>query len=287
MLSGPKPVTLHLVATPIGNLEDVTFRAVRVLREVHLIAAEDTRRTGKLLNHYGITTPRTSFHKHNEHEKTPRLLARLARGESIALVSDAGTPLVSDPGAHLVRTALERGLGVQAVPGPSAVLTALVTSGFLENSFAFVGFPPNRSKARKAWFASLHDEPRPLVFFEAPHRIRRSLQDMLEVLGDRTVALCRELTKLHEELVVGPISAILRQLSHPRGEITVVLQPVEAHSGNPGGLPKGTKLFAEFCRLTERGATRRVAINVLAQQYGIPARQVYREIEVEKQKMSS
>ena len=197
------PGTLYVVATPIGNLEDVTYRAVRVLGSVDLIAAEDTRRAGKLLARYGVATPRTSLHEHNEAQKTDRLLERLARGETIALVSDAGTPLVSDPGARLVREAHGRGLRVEALPGPSALLAALVSSGLAAASFTFAGFPPFRSHARTRWFAALAREPRPFVFFEAPHRIEASLRDLHAAAGERTIAVCRELTKLHEQSLVG------------------------------------------------------------------------------------
>ena len=192
---------LYLIATPIGNLEDVTLRALRLLREVTLIAAEDTRHTAKLLRHYGIQTPTTSFHEHNEKKKGPQLIARLKQGDTLALVTDAGTPLLSDPGGRLVKDALSHGITVHAIPGPSAILTALVMSGFTDTSFTYAGFPPSRASARQSWLFDLSCEPRPLVLFEAPHRIRAMLRDMLEVLGDREVALCREMTKLHEELV--------------------------------------------------------------------------------------
>ena len=219
-----RPGTLYVVATPIGNLEDVTYRAIRVLGGVDLIAAEDTRHVAKLLARYEVATPRTSLHAHNEAQKTERLLARLEGGESIALVSDAGTPLVSDPGARLVRAARERGLRVEALPGPSAVLAALVSSGLAGGSFTFGGFPPFRSHARTRWFAVLAREPRPFVFFEAPHRIDASLRDLHAAAGDRTIAVCRELTKLHEESLVGPVSDVRARLAKPRGEFTVVVE---------------------------------------------------------------
>ncbi len=173
------PGTLYVVATPIGNLEDVTLRALRVLREVSVIAAEDTRRTSRLLQHYSISTPTTSLHAHNEDGKTPVLIERLRGGESIALVSDAGTPVVSDPGALLVAAAHAAGLRVEPVPGPSAALAALSASGIAADEFLFVGFPPARAGARREWLGRLAPEPRPLVLYEAPHRIRATLQDML------------------------------------------------------------------------------------------------------------
>ena len=223
---GSRSGTLHLVATPIGNLEDVTLRALRLLREVALIAAEDTRRTAKLLRHYGIETPTTSFHEHNEKKKGPQLITRLQRGDTLALVTDAGTPLLSDPGGRLVNEALSHGIKVHAIPGPSAILTALVMSGFTDNSFTFAGFPPNRSQATEnSWLFTLSKEARPLVLFEAPHRIRAMLRDLLEILGDREVALCREMTKIHEELVKGPVSGVLDRLSEARGEFTIIVSP--------------------------------------------------------------
>src|SRR5215217_4604496 len=225
------PGILYVVATPIGNLEDITLRAIRVLREVTVIAAEDTRRTARLLQHYSISTPTTSLHEHNEHARTPSLIGRLERGDSVALVSDAGTPVVSDPGVLLVAAAHVAGVRVEPVPGPSAALAAVSASGLQGDQVLFVGFPPSRSTARKRWIESLRGEPRIIVFFEAPHRIRETMADLLAILGDRTVAVARELTKAHEELVVRPISEYLQRLSDPRGEFTVVVGQAEEAAG--------------------------------------------------------
>ena len=217
---------LYVVATPIGNLEDVTLRALRILREVSLIAAEDTRRTARLLQHYSISTRTTSLHEHNEREKTPRLVERLQSGESIALVSDAGTPLISDPGQTLVAAARDAGIRVESIPGASAVMAAVAALGLPATEFTFLGFPPNRPKDRKTWFADVAGHPRPVVFFEAPHRIRRTLEALSEVLEpDRTVGIARELTKAHEELVVRPISELSQSLKEVRGEFTVLVLP--------------------------------------------------------------
>ncbi len=205
--------TLFLVATPIGNLEDITLRALRVLREVALVAAEDTRRTAKLLSHFDIHTPTTSFYEQVEREKTPRLLARLAAGESVALVSDAGTPGISDPGYRLVRAAIDAGFRVEAIPGASSVLTALVSSGLPTSSFSFVGFPPPRQQARDRWLAELGARRETLVFFEAPHRVRGTLEAILRVVGDRPVVVGRELTKVHEELIRGKISDVIGRMT--------------------------------------------------------------------------
>ena len=273
------PGTLYVVATPIGNLEDVTLRALRILREVSVIAAEDTRRTSRLLQHYSISTPTTSLHAHNEDSKTPRLIERLRGGESVALVSDAGTPVVSDPGALLVAAAHAAGLRVEPVPGPSAALAALSASGIGGDEFLFVGFPPARAGARTAWLGRLATEPRPLVLYEAPHRIRATLQDMLAVLGDRTVALGRELTKAHEELVVRPISAHLDRIGEGRGEYTLVVEP-PVTSESQAAVPSAGEMHAEFgCLIEKDNLTRRGAIKHLALKYGLKARDVYSMVE--------
>ena len=193
-----KAGTLFVVATPIGNLEDLSFRALRTLKEVDVIAAEDTRRTAKLLAHYEIRKSMVSLHEHNERREGPRLVARLAAGESVALVSDAGTPGISDPGEHLVRLAREAGITVSPIPGPSAVMAALSTSGVAAGEFVFMGFPPRSGKERTTWFERLSTDPRTVVFFEAPHRIRRTIDDLNAVLVNRPIYIHRELTKIHE-----------------------------------------------------------------------------------------
>ena len=273
---------LYVVATPIGNLEDATFRCIRVLKEVALIAAEDTRRTGVLLRHYGIRTATRSYHAHNERQRTPSLIRALETGRSVALVTDAGTPLLSDPGRTLVNKALERGIQVTAVPGPSAVLTALVASGLAETEFTFLGFPPPRSNSRKAWLLALSDEPRPLVIFEAPHRISRSLSDMLEVLGDRRVAVCREMTKVHEELVVGPISRVLDKLSSKKGEFTVVIEPARASCNRLKDKIYPALLARKFGQVIDKVSSRREAIRILSGKYGLSNRSIYKILEEEK-----
>ncbi|MDP9322292.1 MAG: 16S rRNA (cytidine(1402)-2'-O)-methyltransferase [Acidobacteriota bacterium] len=274
------PGTLFVVATPIGNLEDVTLRALRVMREVSLIAAEDTRRTARLLQHYSISTRTTSLHEHNERSKTPSLIARLAAGESIALVSDAGTPVVSDPGSHLVAAAHKAGIKVEPVPGPSATLAALSASGLAGHGFIFAGFPPNRAKARQAWLEKLADEPRVLIFYEAPHRIRATLEDMLTALGDRTVALGRELTKIHEQLVVRPISGHLGELKEERGEFTLVVAGAKGGGTSGQEVPAPQQMAHEFGELTNTAAVgRRDAIRTLAAKYSISSRDVFSLLE--------
>ena len=276
--------TLYVVATPIGNLEDVTFRAIRVLREVAVIAAEDTRRTARLLQHYSISTPTTSLHAHNERARTPSLISRLASGESVALVSDAGTPVVSDPGTLLVAAAHAASIRVEPVPGPSAALAAVSASGLQAEQVLFVGFPPSRVIARKRWLEKLRDEPRVIVFFEAPHRIRDTLADLLAIFGDRVVAVGRELTKVHEELVVNPISLHLQRLTEPRGEFTLVISGPDRTSEAPAELPALDTLAEEFGELTKHSqGSRREIVKVLAERYGVSARDMYRLLESGKQ----
>jgi len=278
------PGILYVVATPIGNLEDVTFRAIRVLREVAVIAAEDTRRTARLLQHYSISTPTTSLHEHNERARTPSLISRLARGESVALVSDAGTPVVSDPGAVLVAAAHSAGIRVEPVPGPSAALAAVSASGLQAEQVLFVGFPPSRAIARKRWLETLRDEPRVIVFFEAPHRIRDTLADLLAIFGDRVVAIGRELTKAYEELVVNPISVHLEHFTEPKGEFTLVVSGAGRDAGAPTELPAVGTLVREFGELTKNGqGTRRDIVKVLAERYGVSPRDMYRLLESGKQ----
>ena len=217
--------TLYLVSTPIGNLEDITLRALRILREVDLIAAEDTRHTGKLLKHYEITTKLTSYHEHNKEAREEHLLDILGEGD-LALVSDAGTPGLSDPGFELVQAALERGYEVSSIPGPSAPIAALVASGLPTDSFIFLGYLPRKAKARRAFIESLSNERRTLVLFEVPHRIQKTLGDLIAALGeDRLAALGRELTKMHEEIVRGTLGEVQTHIAsrEPRGEYTLVL----------------------------------------------------------------
>ena len=269
---------LYVVATPIGNLEDVTLRALRILREVSLIAAEDTRRTARLLQHYSISTRTTSLHEHNERAKTPQLVDRLRAGEAIALVSDAGTPLISDPGQTLVAAARAAGIRVESIPGPSAVMAALASSGLQTQEFVFLGFPPVRSKDRKRWLADLVSQTRLVVFFEAPHRIRRTLSDLETHLGrDREIAVGRELTKAHEELVVWPIYQCLEYFNVPKGEFTVLVPPRDSAHDPERPAPPLEDLLLEFGELTNNtGVTRRQALKVLAERHGLAVNELYR-----------
>lgn len=222
------PGTLFVVATPIGNLEDLTFRALRILREVDLIAAEDTRRTAKLLAHYEIQKSMVSLHEHNEYREAPRLVARMSRGQSIALVSDAGTPGIADPGARLVRAARDAGIAVIPIPGPSAVTAALSVVGIDTPEFVFMGFAPPKSGTRLKWLSDLAQEPRTIVFFEVPHRIQACLADAGTVFIERPMFVIREISKINFELVTTPINKPITEL----GELVVVIAP--AHAGPIG-----------------------------------------------------
>jgi|SRR5579871_3429042 len=262
------PGTLFVVATPIGNLEDITLRALRVLREVGVIAAEDTRRTAQLLARHGIATPTTSLHEHNEHRKAATLVARLTGGESVAVVSDAGTPTISDPGRLLVRAAREAGIRVEPVPGPSAVTAALSVSGFSADTFTFLGFPPTRSNDRQKWFERALRIGGVVVFYEAPHRIRRTLRELTELIGETPVFVGREITKAHEEFVERPINELSDELLPARGEFTIVVD-----LGDTREIGQSGEIVA---------ATRRQKVTLLAEQLGLPANELYRALELMK-----
>lgn len=262
------PGTLFVVATPIGNLDDITLRALRVLREVALIAAEDTRRTAHLLTRHGITTPTTSLHEHNERKKSAGLVAQLQAGESIALVSDAGTPTVSDPGGGLIRAAIEAGIRVEPIPGANAAVATLSVSGLLTNNFTFLGFPPTRSKDRKLWFSRLALMGGVVVFYEAPHRIEHTLEELREKIGDRPAVIARELTKAHEQLVRGPISSLLQGLTSGRGEFTVVVD-----AGNPVST---TDIIGDMTKMEP--TTLRATVSEFANRVGVPANDLYRVV---------
>jgi 16S rRNA (cytidine1402-2'-O)-methyltransferase len=267
---------LYVVATPLGNLEDVTLRALRVLREVSLIACEDTRRTARLLAAHDIRTPTTSYFQHNERWKGDRILATLREGRDVALVSDAGTPAVSDPGYRLVRDARAAGLPVVPVPGPSAAVAAVSVSGLPSDRFLFVGFLPARAGARRRALEEIAARPETLVVYESPHRATESLADMAAVLGDREAFLCREATKAHEEYRRGRLTELRDELAARdavKGEIVfVVAGAAEASPGQPVDLHR---LYEE---LTAAGMTRREAVKEAARRTGRPAREVYREL---------
>ncbi len=267
--------TLFVVSTPIGNLDDMTFRAVKCLKEVHLIACEDTRRTAKLLNHLGIKKPLISCFEHNELARIDELLGKIAAGESVALVSDAGTPTISDPGFALVRAAHERGIRVSPVPGPSALLAALSASGLPTDEFLFAGFLPRTSSARRTRLQGLKAQAATLVFYESPHRALESLADMIVVLGDRRAFLGREVTKLHEEMKSGALSEILTLLgarAEVLGEIVLVVAGAAEGVSKSGSMEEA---LARFDAEVQMGATPRQAAKEAALATGLAAREIY------------
>jgi 16S rRNA (cytidine1402-2'-O)-methyltransferase len=271
--------TLYVVATPLGNLEDMTIRAIRVLKDVALIACEDTRRTAKLLKAHGISTPTTSYFEHNEKWKGGRILERLLEGASVALVSDAGTPGISDPGFRLVRDARTQGLPVVPVPGPSAAVAALSVSGLPTDRFLFVGFLPSRSGPRQRAAADLVGRQETLVFYESPQRVLALIQDLRATFGDRDAFLCREATKVHEEYTRGPLSvlqALIEERGQVRGEIVLVV--AGAKGATPAGDPMESVVEA-FERVAKGGQTRRGAVKEVARALGLPAREVYRQVQ--------
>jgi 16S rRNA (cytidine1402-2'-O)-methyltransferase len=267
------PGVLYVVATPIGNLEDMTLRALRVLKEADLIAAEDTRHTRRLLNHYGIRTPLTSYHEHNETEKARSLVKRLCAGNTVALVSDAGTPAISDPGYDLVRVAVEAGVPVVPVPGPSALTAVLSAGGLPTDRFVFEGFLPARKGERRERLTSLREEGRTLVFYEAPHRLKEALADLAEIFGPRDIVLARELTKVHEEFMRGPIDEVISRLAHqePRGEVVVVVRGFSGRSA-----PSAEQLRAEARTLQRNGLRTKEIAEVLGEKYGYSKKEIYR-----------
>jgi 16S rRNA (cytidine1402-2'-O)-methyltransferase len=267
---------LYLVATPIGNLEDITLRAIRILRdEVTIIACEDTRQTQKLIDHFNIRKPLVSYHEHNEQSRTPELIERLKAGESIALVSDAGTPLVSDPGYRLVAAAIEEKIPVVPIPGVSAALAALTASGLPTDDFRFVGFLPAKSGARQRFLEHLRDESSTMIAYESPHRIIDALEDIRTVMGSRRVVVARELTKIFEEFIRGTAEEVRHTLqgrSSVKGEITLVIGKIEENTaeGDPA---------VEVAKLEAEGVSRMDAIKFVAKRFGMGKRDLYRMLE--------
>lgn len=266
-----KPGTLYIVATPIGNLEDITLRALRVLKEVSLIAAEDTRQTKKLLSHYGITTQVTSYHEHNEKEKAQYLTERLKGGGTVALVSDAGTPGISDPGYRLTRAAVESGVEIVAVPGPSAIVSALSVSGFALDRFTFMGFLPHGGAEKRKFILEMKVPEHTFVLYDSPRRLKDTLDTIMEILGDVEVVVGREMTKLHEEVLRGRASVIRDSLAEReiKGEVTLVIRTGEAAPA--ASYPE------ELKKLLAGGFQIKDAVKSVAAEFGLPRSDVYRE----------
>jgi 16S rRNA (cytidine1402-2'-O)-methyltransferase len=273
------PASLYVVATPIGNLEDITLRALSTLKSVALVAAEDTRRTAILLRHFGISTPATSFHEHNERERLPQLLQALAAGRDVALVSDAGTPVVADPGQRLIAAAIAQGTRVVPIPGPSAVLAALAVSGLPADDFVFAGFAPAKSNDRIKWLRTLGGEKRPIVFFEAPHRIRKMLEAMSSILVERPIIICRELTKLHEEVIRTSTRHLSALPLTVKGEFTIVIG-AESDVSKASEVVDDKSIYSYFYHLTKiSGSERRAAITQTAQYFGLSTKLIYKAVE--------
>ena len=279
---GDSPGKLYLVGTPIGNLEDITFRALRTLKEVDVIACEDTRRTQQLLNYYSIHTPTLSYHEHNELTRAPELIIQLEEGSHIALVSDAGMPVISDPGYRLVHLAIRHNIPVIPVPGASAFLAALAAAGLPVDKFRFLGFLPSRKSARRKALEELKGATKTLVFYEAPHRAVESLEDIREVLGDVPLVVAREVTKLHEEFLRGTASEMVARLKKRpvKGEITVLVAPQLAPVAQASA-PPSIRAAIEQAMAAE-GLGERAALKAVARQRRISRSEAYRQLQLEK-----
>ena len=274
--------TLYLVATPIGNLADITHRALQVLKDVDLIACEDTRHTHKLLQHYGITTKTISYHEHNEQQRAAELIDLLKQGSDVAVVSDAGTPSISDPGFRLVRAAIDSEVQVVPVPGPSALISALVAAGLPTDEFFFAGFLPSRSNARRARLNELRSVPGTLIFYEAPHRLATTLKDAYEVLGERDAVVARELTKLHEEIRRGRLSELVEHYAkteNPRGEIVVL---IDRNVIGEAASESSSTVAALVDQFEHDGLDHRAALKKAARELGLSRAEAYRKLLAER-----
>jgi 16S rRNA (cytidine1402-2'-O)-methyltransferase len=273
---------LYVVGTPIGNLEDITLRALRVLKEADVIACEDTRQSRKLLDHYGIAKPLVSYHEHNEQQRAQELLERLAEGRNIALISDAGMPGISDPGYRVVKLAVERGIPVIPIPGPAALIAALAASGLATDEFEFRGFLPAKAGQRRTSLEELRSLSHTLIFYEAPHRIVEALEDIVQVLGPkRPVVVARELTKLHEEFIRGTAEEVLRILRgrEVRGEITLLISKSENAPSSSSSKDLHTRL-QEIMR--EQKLDEKAALKIMAKEQGVSKSELYRELQRKK-----
>jgi 16S rRNA (cytidine1402-2'-O)-methyltransferase len=267
------PGSLYIVATPIGNLEDITLRGLRVLKEVDLIAAEDTRRSRILLNHYGIVTPLTSYHEHNEKTKARQLVGRLTHGNNLALVSDAGTPVISDPGYRLVVEALRGGIRVVPIPGACALTAVLSAGGLPTDRFVFEGFLPAKRKERRERLRTLSGEGRTLTFYEAPHRLIETLNDLIEILGDREIVVAREVSKIHEEFLRGRLNEVAEQIRNReiRGELTLLVSGSQEQSEI-----SQDQINAEIRKLKNKGMRVKEIAEILGEKFGYSKKEIYR-----------
>jgi len=265
---------LYICPTPIGNLEDITLRTLNTLKAVDLIAAEDTRHSLKLLNHYEIKKPLTSYHEHNILEKGPELIYRLTQGQKIAIITDAGMPGISDPGEHIIKLAIEEGIDVVALPGPTASITALVVSGLNTDKFVFEGFMPSKKKDRKEQLNKLVEERRTIIFYESPHRLLSTLEDMLDILGDRNIAICRELTKLYEEIYRGTFESAINKFEEEniRGEFVIVVE-----GNTKEDVQEDIDILEELEKFINKGISKKEAVKMISEEFNIPKNRVYKE----------
>lgn len=270
----PEKGTLYICATPIGNLGDITLRVLETLKGVNFVAAEDTRHSRKLLNHYGIKTPLLSYHQYNEKLRAPELISRLKEGQSGALISDAGMPGISDPGQVLISQCLEEDIKIDVLPGPNAALTALVLSGMPTDSFIYLGFLPSKKGERRRVLSKILELPYTIIFYEAPHRLTRTLQDILEVLGDRETVVARELTKLHQTVHRGLTGDLLERFlaAPPKGECCLLLAPFEEKKKEG----KPSDWLEELKKMESEGHDRKEAMKIIAKRYGISKRDIYK-----------
>jgi len=279
---------LYLVATPIGNLEDITLRALRILKEADVIACEDTRQTQKLLNHYGITARTASYHEHNEMTRAAELVVELEEGAHVALVSDAGMPGISDPGYRLISLAIRHGIPVVPIPGASAFVAALAASGLPTDSFRFGGFLPAKRGARRKELEQFRDSPRTQIFYEAPHRLQETLADLVEVLGpERQVVIAREVTKIHEEFLRGHAEELRKQLAEReiKGEVTLLIRAAESAGGGPVAveMPRKKSVRGRLAEvMQERQLDEKAALKVVAREMGVSKSEAYRELQRSK-----
>ena len=269
--------TLYLVATPIGNLEDITLRAIRILKEVDIIAAEDTRHTLKLLNHLEISKPLISYYKQTENNKSKYIIDELKAGKKIALVSDAGTPVISDPGETVVKLAIENGITVCSIPGPCALISSLISSGLSAREFSFFGFLPVNKKQKQEKLEDIKNYETTCIFYEAPHKLISTLEAMLEILGDRNVVLCRELTKIHEEFVRGKLSDILSQIQEPKGEFVIIVEGNTHQKADQINLLNNLSLEEHFSYYEKQGLDKKDIIKKIAKDRNVSKNEIYQQ----------
>lgn len=269
---------LYIVATPIGNLEDITLRAIRILQEVDIIAAEDTRHTLKLLNHLEITKPMISYHRHNEEVKTDELIQKLLEGKNIALVSDAGTPIISDPGGEVVKVALENGIKVEPIPGPCAAITALIASGIDAKEFTFLGFLPLNKKNRKEKLRQIEKQETTTILYEAPHKLMQTLEELSKITQNRKIVLARELTKIHEEYQTGTAQELKNRIQEPKGEYVIIIEKNEKSEEQEQKEELNNKTLEEHYRYYEqKGLDKKEIIKQIAKDRNVNKNQIYQK----------